>query len=57
MAELSKKMGLETKKFFKNEPNSIIRLDFFFIPEIIHIGRMICPYEPLSGKIGVSRGC
>ena len=56
MAELSEKMGLETKKNLKNEPNSIIRLDFFSNAEIICIGRQQCPYEPCWAKIGGSMG-
>ena len=46
-----------SKDFLKNEPNSTSRSFSFSKLEIIHIGKNICPYEPLSAKIGVSRGC
>ena len=45
-----------SKDFFKNEPNSTMRLGFFFKLEIIHIWKNKCPYEPLLAKFGVSGG-
>ena len=55
--QIRPKNRVRDKKNKKNEPNSISRLDFFSLQQIIQVGWMICPYEPLSAKIGVSRGC